>query len=69
MVLWHFDFAAHRPGFAGILAVGMRVTGLEEDLVLFTFPEIKFRPRFNAVCIFRQIHLIFFVKPNLSICF
>ena len=34
----NLDFAAHRVSFASVLAIRMRITRLEEDLVLLAFP-------------------------------
>ena len=39
--LGNFNFAAHRALLARILAVRMRVSGFEENLVLFTFSIIE----------------------------
>lgn len=33
------DLAAHGAGLAGVLAVGVRVAGLEEHLILLAFPK------------------------------
>jgi hypothetical protein len=35
----NFDLSTHGDGLASVFAVRMRVSGLEENLVLLTFPE------------------------------
>ena len=55
VLLGHLHLAAHRPRLAGVLAIRVRVAGLEEHLVLLAFSAqksvtwLRFAPYFTRM--------------------